>query len=384
MLFQKHNIEELISKSITSTISQEEEACLNKWLKDPYNKLQFDKIVDLENTFDNLEELDYFHSKQNWNDLNRRISRPKFQTRKWLAYAATILLPISIALTVFFLNDEVETYQEENLAELDFRSDDVLLELDNGEVFYFNHEDTLVNTSEVKLKVDSSQLSYKYAPQLATTQLRYNTIVIPKGKQYQLTLSDGTQVWLNAETKFKYPVVFTGNTREVFISNGEVFFDVTKNKDKPFIVNLAHDRVEVLGTQFNVKAYNNEASNKITLVEGSVIVGNDKCSTKLVPNQQAIINKNSKVLVVNEVDAGMFSAWKDKMFIYKNEKLEHIMMDLERHYNLKIFYEDQSLQDEQFSVSIDIRDNFNDILEMLEATGSVEFNRNDNVLVIKK
>lgn len=384
MLFQNHNIEELISKSITSTISQEEEACLNKWLKDPYNKLQFDKIVDLENTFDNLEELDYFHSKQNWNQLNHRISSPKRQLGRWLAYAATILLPVGIALTVFLLNNEVETCQTENFADLDFHCDDVLLELDNGEVFHFNHEDTLVSTSEVKLKVDSSQLSYQYTPQLATTQLRYNTIVIPKGKQYQLTLSDGTQVWLNAETKFKYPVVFTGNTREVFISNGEVFFDVTKNKDKAFIVNLSHDRVEVLGTRFNVKAYSNEASNKITLVEGSVIVGNDKCSTKLVPNQQAVINKNNKVLVVNEVDASIFSAWKDKMFIYKNERLEYIMMDLERHYNLKIFYEDQNLQDEQFSVSIDIRDNFNDILEMLEATGSVKFNRKNNVLVIKK
>ena len=382
-MIQNDHISSLISKYITSTLSLEDEKCLNEWLKDPYNKFQFDRIVDLETIYENLEDFDYFHSNQQWDKLNDKIM-PQRQIGRWLAYVATILLPIGVVGYLFFLDKDIETTQVETISELVVKSDDVLLEFDNGEQYVFNYEDTLITTSQGQLKIDSTSLSFQNNTKQVSSKLEYNTLTIPKGMQYQLSLSDGTQVWLNAHTKFKYPVVFTGKQRDVFLTDGEAFFEVTKNKEKPFVVHLDKEDVTVLGTSFNVKAYKNEATHQITLEEGSVLVKNDKNVVKLIPNQQVIICKSKQNLMVKNVDASMYSAWRNKMFIYRNVRLEQIMMDLERYYDLKIFYENQALQDEMFSLSIDVRDDFQDIIEMMQTTGTVNFSMKGNVLVIKK
>jgi hypothetical protein len=161
-----------------------------------------------------------------------------------------------------------------------------------------------------------------------------NTVKTPRGGQYQLTLSDGTQVWLNAASSITYPIRFTGTQRTVTVS-GEVYFEVAENREKPFIVNINHNnRVEVLGTHFNINAYEDEASVKTTLLEGKVkiIEGND--AVVLLPGQQA-----SGMHVNKAVDIGQVIAWKNGVFSFEGKTLREVFRELARWYNLTVVYE---------------------------------------------
>lgn len=377
-------IAELISKHITSRLSPMEQEYLDEWLNDAYNRLQFDQIVNLENIYENLEDLDYFHSRSKQEQFNNYIA-PKFNLRRILSYAATILIPVGIAVMVLLSNKEEELYNAPVADSWDVDTDEVLLKMDNGEEHAFKHQDTIVATSMGNIHVDSNKISFDKKADLLDTIIQYQTIAIPKGTQFQLQLSDGSRVWLNAQTKFKYPTAFKGEKREVFLLDGEVYFDVSKNKEMPFIVHVDDEEVKVLGTEFNIKAYNEEEINRITLVEGSVLVSNDEHQTTLEPNQQIeITNTGNDLVLKKDVNVDLYTAWKDRKFIYRNARLEQIMMDMERQYDLKIFYEDMELQDETFSLSIDLSEDFENILELMEATGSVSFEVKDKLLIIKK
>lgn len=177
----------------------------------------------------------------------------------------------------------------------------------------------------------------------------YNMLSTPKGRQFQLLLPDGTKVWLNAASSLRYPTVFTGNERSVDV-HGEVYFEVAKNASMPFRVYIANAAggpggtvIEVLGTQFNVNAYENENAVKTTLVEGSLkvlnIPGNvNKGSVVLTPGKQAVITTDTK-LKVADADVDKAVAWKRGIFNFEDASLEEVMRQLERWYNIEVVYE---------------------------------------------
>ena len=236
------DISDLIAKHITDTLSIEERELLDEWLEDPYNQLQFDVLTSKEIIQKNRTDFDQFDPEEDWGKLDREISRKK-RVLHWMKYAAAIVLPVGIALFTYLYSDSL--FETENLVaqnEFALESEEVELKMHDGKV-YAIHNDTAINRADVHIRVDSSRISYEHK-QIAT-ELEYNTIRIPRGKQYQLNLSDGTKVWLNADTEFRYPIAFVGDKREVFIESGEAFFDVTKNKEKPFIVNFNKHQVKV-------------------------------------------------------------------------------------------------------------------------------------------
>jgi hypothetical protein len=379
----KKYIVELISRHITSRLSPVEQEHLDDWLSEPHNKLQFEKIVDLENIYANLGDLDYFHANNKQEQFNKYISS-KISIRRIMAYVATLLLPVAVGIMILLMNKQEGLFNQQVAESWKVEPGNVILKIDNGEVHTFSHQDTLIETSLGKISVDSAKISFAEKAQQADSLIQYQTIVTPKGSQYQLQLADGSSVWLNAQTKFRYPTAFAGEKREVFLIDGEAYFQVCENKQMPFIVNVDHEQVKVLGTQFNIKAYNEENINRITLVEGSVLVSNEKNQAYLEPNQQIEIKSGSNDLILKNVNVNLYTAWKNRKFIYRNASLQQIMMDMERQYNLKIFYEDMEVQYETFSVSVDLSHDFTDILELMEATGSVHFEIKDKLLVIKK
>jgi ferric-dicitrate binding protein FerR (iron transport regulator) len=167
----------------------------------------------------------------------------------------------------------------------------------------------------------------------------YNTISTPRGGQYQVTLSDGTMVWLNAASSIHFPVVFAGTERKVEIT-GEVYFEVAKNKDMPFRVKANTSEIEVLGTHFNVNAYDDEATIKTTLLEGKVKVsaaGNQQ-TKYLEPGQQSSVNKEGKINVINDADTEEVMAWKNGRFQYNSSDLQTILRQIARWYDVDIEY----------------------------------------------
>jgi hypothetical protein len=207
----------------------------------------------------------------------------------------------------------------------------------------------------------------------------YNTITTPRGGQYQATLTDGTKVWLNAASSIRFPVGFAENERSVEIT-GEVYFEVAKNAGKPFRVQTATSVVEVLGTHFNVNAYNDEQVVKTTLVEGKVRVNTTGSSVYLKPGQQSSVLQSGKIKVETNADVEEARAWKNGSFQFKSADLKTILRQIARWYDVDIIYKgDVNLH---FTGQLTRNINASKVFEQLELTGEVHFKIDGRTVVV--
>jgi len=228
------------------------------------------------------------------------------------------------------------------------------------------------------IKLDNDRLSYNSlngsSPSLKTGEVLYNTISTPRGGQYQVVLADGSKVWLNAASSLRFPTSFTGNERDVTLT-GEGYFEVTHDVAKPFKVSVNGAEIEVLGTHFNINAYDDEATIKTTLLEGSVKVGKGSASKMIRPGEQAQIENhgNSKIMV-QAVDVDAAVAWKNGRFIFHGNNIQSVMRQLARWYDVDVSYQGNVTDEEFVGVLNRSRyENISQILEMLEKTRTVSF-----------
>ena len=212
----------------------------------------------------------------------------------------------------------------------------------------------------------------------------FNTLQIPRGGEYFMTLADGTEVWLNAETEIRYPVQFTGNKRVVYL-DGEAYFTVAPDKKKPFTVVSTHASVSVLGTQFNFRAYPDEQDVQTTLVSGSVIMQSEKYKqqVKLVPGEQGVLEKRSANLTKLEVNTYLYTAWKDGRFAFRDARLEDLFNILARWYDLSVFYQSPEAKDIRFTGDLNKTDDFKSILKIIEQNERVTFTVNQRTVFIQ-
>ncbi|HEV7382223.1 MAG TPA: FecR domain-containing protein [Dyadobacter sp.] len=193
-----------------------------------------------------------------------------------------------------------------------------------------------------------------------------NTLTTPKGGQYQVTLPDGSKVWLNSSSSIRFPAAFAQNERRVDIT-GEVYFEIHKDKKRPFRVHFQDSEIEVLGTTFNVMAYQDEATSRTTLIEGSVSLASQTNSKKLVPGQQAAIGSNGNIKT-KEVDTDEAIAWKKGLFFFRDESIEEIMKKASRWYDIQIQYEGK-VPVRQFTGKVSMDVNISELLNMLRYAG---------------
>ncbi len=203
------------------------------------------------------------------------------------------------------------------------------------------------------------------------TELLYNTVITPLGGEYSIVLADGTRVWLNAGTEFRYPVSFTENRREVYLS-GEAYFEVRQDKNKPFVVWTGEVQIEVLGTAFNVNSYNSDRVEAV-LVEGSVNVSNVTDKINLRPGQRGTVLKSEREIRVDEVDVYVYTAWKDGNFVFENQTLENIMEQLSRWYDVDVFYTREAARQECLSGEMTRYREIRSLLYYFEQISEVHF-----------
>ena len=381
MELHPEHISQLITKYLTGKLTNKEEELLNTWLEDPYNELQFNKIVDPNSFLTKVDQYKKYDSSKAYKSVIRKQAKPY---KTWLSYAAVIVLPIGIALG--FLSKSIWDAPQSNnfIANTEIASTEVLLSTQEGS-YTLGKSDTTLSIGNMHLQTDKEQLSYNTAStSVKEEKLVYNVLQTPKGVKYKVVLSDGTSVWLNSETKFRYPINFITNKREVFVEEGEAFFDVTSNKDKPFVVNFNDKKIEVLGTEFNVKAYSDEDYDLVTLVEGSIKLKGEHSDIELIPNQQAIINHSNNDMQVKVVEGALYAAWKDNVYLYKDQPLNTIIRDLERDFDIRVFYQNQDLKNEKFSLKISRKLSFEAIFSAIEKTHEIDINIKDNNVIIKK
>ena len=270
-------------------------------------------------------------------------------------------------------------------------SSNAILTLANGQQIELNKTATgdiarQGNASIVKQA--NGQIVYSHETTATNTPIAYNTLSVPKGSQVvNIVLADGTKVWLNAASSLRYPVSFTGNERKVEMT-GEVYFEVTHNPQKPFIVSKGSTSVQVLGTHFNVHAYDDETAIKVTLLEGSVKVDKGQ-SVVLKPGEQAIAvaspltTDHSPLTVNHSPDLDEVMAWKNGRFEFAGNTIEPIMQQVARWYNVDIEYRGPKPTD-NFMGGTSRQANVSEILKILEQTKAVRFHIEDKKIIVSK
>ena len=211
-----------------------------------------------------------------------------------------------------------------------------------------------------------------------------NNLTTPRGGEFKITLEDGTQVWLNAESQLIYPDTFSANERRVILK-GEAYFEVVKDEQKPFYVESNGQVVRVYGTEFNVRSYEEDADIYTTLVSGRVSLqsmNGNEAELILTPGKQAVFDKRQQSTSVRPVDTQVVTSWRRGMFVFEEQNLEQIMRDLSRWYNFSYEFKDTSLRETVFMGSVPRYGDFNEILEILEKSGGVKFRVKDRVVII--
>jgi ferric-dicitrate binding protein FerR (iron transport regulator) len=231
-------------------------------------------------------------------------------------------------------------------------------------------------------------IAFLYSLNFASSAIAYVETKSPLGINTKIVLSDSTVVHLGPGSSLRYPAAFRGPKREIIL-NGEAYFEVSKDKEHPFIVQTAHIDIRVLGTRFNVKAFSEDSNFVTTLMEGSVgISGKHQSETeaplKLKPNQQAIYDHKTGKIQLREVDASLYSEWKDGRTYFENETFASIVEDIERKYNVIIKINYEELKNEKFSGLIDKRKTVYQLLDGLGQYGNFSYRIVNDTIIIQK
>ncbi len=290
---------------------------------------------------------------------------------KWVRYAAAVLI---IAVGSYFLLPFLKNKNTQNIAgsqpAIQPGTDRATLQLNNGQIIYLdsiNEGAIAVQGNMQIIKLKNGEIIYKAINTDNDAPVSYNTITTPVGGQHQVHLPDGSKVTLNSISSIRFPTRFTGSERQV-TTTGEVYFEVNKNK-VPFVVDVAgRQKITVLGTEFNVNAYTDEAAIATTLVEGSIQLqhtGNNN-TTRLHPGQQALL-KGVTVNTLNNVDINHITAWKNGFFSFNQTPMNEIMRQVARWYGAKITI-DKSVENETFTGRIPRNADIERMLRIFEKT----------------
>lgn len=373
----------LIQKSIVGVLTGEERKQLEQWLAedDEYERM-YQELV--RPGF--LEEARREHHQFQVGEGYRRFVAGKRKTdrlrigKRWTAVAAMGALVIGVALAFLLREQSNGTEQDVHLPVAEVikpgKAGALLTLSDGQQVVLSDSLETQLKEQTADIRVQGKRLDY--SSEHIGSFLVYNTITVPRGGEYQLTLSDGTRVWLNAETELKYPVAFVGEGREVMLK-GEAYFEVAKNVSRPFVVKTEQLDIKVLGTSFNMKSYPSETQ-QVTLVQGKVEVRVGNYSRKLQPGEQ--LNYSSEGPEIRNVDVKAYTAWKDRRFVFNDDLLEEVIHKLGRWYDVEFFLRDAEVRKIRFTGNLPKYRNLDQVLNKLELTTHIRFVQNGRAIEV--
>ncbi|MEO3403339.1 FecR family protein [Mucilaginibacter sp. CAU 1740] len=343
----------------------------------------------IQNAWDTLGEHDPLFSREKSDAILNNIltdrtsqttpisinNRHKTLPLRKLGIAASLVFLVGFGVYIFLSQKITLPPSKKNIARNHPKHDALpggnkaILTLANGTTITLDSAQNglLAQQGTIKInKTRNGQLVYK-ADGTADAKPVINTITTPRGGQYQLILPDGSKVCLNSASSVTFPTFFTGKTRDVTIT-GEAYFEVAKNRNMPFVVKSNQITIEVLGTHFNVMAYNDEPEMKTTLLEGSVKINNGTESGFLKPGQQAVLNKDGKIKVLSDIDVDEVTAWKDGIFQFNGIGIDAIMRQAARWYDVDISYQGK-IPRREFSGRISRNVKASELLNMLSYAG---------------
>lgn len=391
---QNQRYQELASKWLSNTITDEEKKEFVDW----YNSNQ-DKEIFIYSEFGEHEEM---YRKYLLEKILRRTTlsekgnqKASTNKRKLFTYVAAAAIICFIAAGVLLRRNDVELMKSNKAVNTNTIRDNrnydnkAIITLANGEIIMLDSMkvgERVQKQGVVVHKLTRNAIAYSFneADSPVKSQADYNTVRIPFGKEYKLVFSDGSKVWLNAGSALSFPRQFKPKERRVKL-NGEAYFEISHaspDRITPFIVETRLQKVYVLGTEFNVNAYEDEASISTTLVNGAVKIKqiDNKAIVILRPNQQAIVSRGESEIKVKKVDALGITSWKEGYFNFNDSDIQSVMRQFARWYNVEVVYEKQHFTD-VFVGKIPRSLNLDQALSVLETVG-VKFKIEGRKLII--
>ncbi|TRZ42242.1 FecR family protein [Robertkochia solimangrovi] len=389
---QYYDISELLAKELSGHLTEEEKEFLERWKTASEENHSIYSHIHSDNWFQkHVAVASEFDSQRAWLKVSGKINKPVkvvALSQKLIRYAAVaaVLVLVSSAYFLFMKETKPLPVNEPPVIvnnQIIPGTDKATLTLSNGENLQLDAAATLVLNNAT---AQNDVIVYSDKEHSAVNE--YNTLTIPRGGQYQIVLSDSTVVWLNSESKLTYPVSFkAGETREVELVYGEAYFDVSpssKNEGSHFKVQNRSQEIEVVGTEFNVKAYHDESNVFTTLVEGKVIVSTAKGREILAPEYQSVVNHSDPRISVSKVDVYNEISWKKGIFSFNDKSLRDIMKVLSRWYDMEVVFENSSVEDKEFIGVIGKNQSIEDILSKIKNFGVINnYEINERKVIIK-
>lgn len=367
-------ISQLVQKSLRESLETQEQLTLDQWLHESsanqelYRQLQEEEFTTMELrklfTYDKAALLEKIMAAPEASSMQRRRVFP-IGIRWWAAAAVLLLIGTGAWYFTHRPQPAIPQISKTNPSpDVDPGREGAILTLaDGSKLTIDSFSNGLVTTQNgVKVMLHNGQLSY--AGNNTNKDIVYNVMSTPTGRSFQLKLPDGTGVWLNARSSIRYPTVFSSKERRVEIT-GEAYFEIAPDAASPFYVNINNKAtLQVLGTHFNVNAYENEKTMNTTLLEGAVrIQRNNGDAVQLKPGQQAQLSDKIKVVPVEDADQVM--AWKNGLFNFEGAHLDQVMRQLERWYDIQVVYE-KSIPDIQFFGEISRNLKLSEVIDALK------------------
>ena len=377
---EKFKIAKVLASIFTHSSTLEENESYHKWINEnPEHQKIADRILNKETYEENSRLIKSFSSQKAWEKvyplLGGNQSGTVFSWKKSLKYAALILLLLVPAS--YFIYHWIS---EETISDITPGTLGGELILSDGKSFNLS-DNNLPENAVRAFVIDSKGINYQIPANKPQVKEIQNTLRTLQGMECLITLSDGTRVHLNAETRLTYPVCFSSKERIVQIE-GEAYFDVAPDKEHPFIVKTSHTSIRVTGTSFNVRAYADEDTESTTLISGTVRINSRNEEFELVPNQHYTYNKNTGTNTVANVNTDLYTSWESGSFIFLNVPLENVMSYLSKWYGFQYSFEDEAAKQVRIGAYLNRYANMNPIIDMITELNLVNIKQREGILHI--
>lgn len=381
-----HETEDWLIAFLSGELDEREEENVRVWLEaSPENRNAYESLMK-----------DYLRIRWVQEDVHIREEQAKkiiFSSLKkkrnltpYYGVAASIAVLLIVTLFFFIREDKQIVSEKLVTSEIKPIQSKAILVLSTGEQIQLTKSTQKIQEQDGSvLKIDSVMgVQYDSLSTKRAEKPIYNKIVVPRGGEYFVTLSEGTKVWLDADSELEYPVFFSGDFREVKLK-GNAYFCVTKKNDKPFVVRAGEFSLKVYGTEFNVNAYDLQNIETV-LVNGSIgFKANESTPERMMePNELAVSDSRTGLSEIHQVDIYPYIAWKNQNIVFVNERLESIMEKMARWYDVTVFFQDESLKDLRFDCNMRRYADIRDLFFFLEKTSNARFALNGRTVVISK
>lgn len=363
----------LLAKALQEDLTEEEVRELEAWrLEDKANETLYQSMMSPDFVNGKAAVHERFQAEPAYQRV-RAVCRKRARRRRIYrlgGVAAAVLLALGVGYYVWMREPQLDKMPlvQEVIVPGEAKAELILA---GGERLFLGTEvqDSVLKQPGAEVYASGEHLNYVKGEE--TQEIQYNILRVPRGGEYTVTLQDGSVVQLNSASELRYPVQFAGRERRVFLS-GEAYFEVAKDARHPFVVEVGHAEIEVLGTSFNVYSYLEEQKTEATLVEGQVRFSAGGQEVTLSPGEQGVWDTAGH-LDKREVDVYPYIAWKDGKFVFRKRTLEEVMRIVSRWYNVNVVFEDAVSKQVSFSGNIRRYDDFSQVVGMLEMTGGLEF-----------